>query len=150
MVGDTIGNKWLLDAGTNRALRDQKPEVKFGSLNSWLGATPEVHRVWPMARWSMTDSEISTFIEVDTELDHKINKAMKKFVGLVEARADRLLDAPFEKLPDARLFARDTKLERPDDWRATDGALPQELAERLRLAAVVANTAEASATSERS
>ena len=29
---NTIGNMWLLDAGTNRALQDQKPPMKFGSL----------------------------------------------------------------------------------------------------------------------
>ena len=56
---------------------------------------------------------------------------MKKFADLVEARADRLLDAPFDVLPDARLFAVDTALEPPDDWRPTDGALPTGFAERL-------------------
>ena len=47
---------------------------------------------------------------------------MNVFAELVEARADRLLDAPFERLPDAKLFAVDTELEPPDDWHPTDGA----------------------------
>ena len=34
---NTIGNMWLLDAGANRALQDQKPPVKFGSLNTGWG-----------------------------------------------------------------------------------------------------------------
>ena len=66
---NTIGNMWLLDAGTNRALQDQKPPMKFDSLEHWLEATPVTHRVWPTAQWSMTESEIRSFIEVDTELD---------------------------------------------------------------------------------
>jgi hypothetical protein len=133
---NTIGNMWLLDAGTNRALQDQKPAVKFGLLENWLKATPEVHRVWPMAQWSMTASDIESFIEIDTELDHDIDRAMKRFVDLVQARADRLLDAPFERLPDARLFARDTELAPPDDWQPTDEAPLAELAERLGLTEV--------------
>ena len=134
---NTIGNMWLLDAGTNRALQDLKPPMKFDSLERWLEATPVTHRVWPTAQWSMTESEISSFIEVDTELDHDIDGAMKKFAELVEARADRLLDAPFERLPDAKLFAVDTELEPPDDWHPTDGALPTGLAERLGLREVL-------------
>jgi hypothetical protein len=141
---NTIGNMWLLDAGTNRALRDQKPQVKFGRLEDWLLATPMTHQVWPTAQWSMTDSEIRRFIEVDTGLDHNINRAMKKFARLVEARADRLLDAPFGMLPDARLFARDAALEPRDDWRPTDGALSKELAERLKLTNVLGRLEEAS------
>jgi hypothetical protein len=134
---NTIGNMWLLDAGTNRALQDQKPAVKFGSLEHWLKATPAPHRVWPTAQWSMTDSEIRSFIEVDAELDHDIDGAMKKFVELMQARSDRLLDAPFEMLPDAKLFARDTELEPPDDWHPTDEAPSAELAERLGLKEVL-------------
>ena len=66
---NTIGNMWLLDAGTNRALQDLKPPMKFGSLEHWLEATPVTHRVWPTAQWSMTESEVRSFIEVDTDLD---------------------------------------------------------------------------------
>ena len=127
---NTIGNMWWLDAGTNRALQDLKPPMKFGRLEDWLVATPVTHRVWPKGQWSMTDSEIGRFIEVDAELDHDIDAAMKKFADLVEARADRLLDAPFERLPDAKLFAVDTALEPPDDWSPTDGVPPRGLAER--------------------
>lgn len=134
---NTIGNMWLLDAGTNRALKDLKPPMKFDSLQQWLETTPVTHRVWPTAQWSMTEPEIRNFKEVDTELDHDIDRAMKKFAKLVEARADRLLDVPFEILPDAKLFARDTELESPDDWRPADGALPTELAERLGLKEVL-------------
>jgi hypothetical protein len=139
---NTIGNMWLLDAGTNRALRDRKPRVKFGRLEDWLVATPVTHQVWPTAQWAMTDSEIRSFVEVDTGLDHNVNRAMKKFARLVEARSDRLLDAPFEMLPDAKLFARDSALESRDDWRPTDGGLPTELAERLRLTEVLGKLEE--------
>jgi hypothetical protein len=134
---NAIGNMWLLDAGTNRALQDQKPAVKFGSLEHWLKATPVTHRVWPTAQWSMTESDISSFIEVDAELDNDIDGAMTKFVELVEGRSDRLLDAPFERLPSAKLFARDTELEPPTDWHPTDEAPPAELAERLGLTEVI-------------
>ncbi len=119
---------WLLDAGTNRALQDLKPPRKFDSLEHWLEATPVTHRVWPTAQWSMTEAEISSFIEVDAELDHgHIDEAMKKFADLVEARADRLLDAPFERLPDAKLFARRHRTRAPGRlgphrWRAADRA----------------------------
>jgi hypothetical protein len=130
---NTIGNMWLLDAGTNRALQDLKPPLKFASLEHWQQATPVTRRVWPTAQWSMTESEISRFIEVDTELDHDIDRAMQKFAGLVQARADRLLDVPFETLPDAKLFAFDTELEPPEDWHPNDDALPTGLAERLGL-----------------
>ena len=47
------------------------------------------------------------------------------FAELVEARADRLLDAPFEMLPEAELFAVDTELEPPDDWHPTDAPCQQ-------------------------
>ena len=141
---NTIGNMWLLDAGTNRALKDLKPPMKFDSLQQWLEATPVTHRVWPTAQWSMTESEITRFKEVDTELDDNIDRAMAKFAKLVEARADRLVDVPFELLPEAKLFARDTELEPSDDGRPTDGALPTELAERLRLTAVLDGLEKAS------
>jgi hypothetical protein len=134
---NTIGNMWLLDAGANRALREQKPEVKFARLEQWLKATPVTHRVWPQAQWSMSDLEIRGFIEVYTKLDHDIDGAMATFVQLVEDRADRLLDTPFKILPEATLFASDTDLERPDDWHPMDGALPKELADRLRLTKVL-------------
>jgi NAD dependent epimerase/dehydratase family/Protein of unknown function (DUF1524) len=141
---NTIGNMWLLDAGTNRALQDLKPPMKFESLKHWLEATPATRRVWPTAQWSMTDSEIRSLIEVDTELDHDIDGPMKKFAELVQARADRLLDTPFEVLPDATLFAVDTELEPPDDWRPADGALPPELSERLGLNEVLERLEKAS------
>ena len=135
---NTIGNMWLLDAGTNRALQDQTPPVKFASLAQWLAATPAKHRVWPNVQWSITESEIGKLIDVDTELDdgHDIDGSMNMFAELVTARADRLLDTPFEMLPDAQLFAVDTALEPPDDWHPTDGAPPTELAERLGLSEV--------------
>jgi len=139
---NTIGNMWLLDAGTNRALRDQKPPVKFDSLEQWLRATPVTHRVWPKGQWSITDLEISRFIEVDTGLDRNIDEAMDVFADVVAARADRLLDAPFEMLPDAKLFAVDTQLEPSDDWCSTD-AMPIELAERLALSEVLDPPAQA-------
>ena len=141
---NTIGNMWLLDAGTNRALQDQTPPVKFDSLAQWLGATPATHRVWPKVQWSITESEIGQFIEVDTELDdgHDIDGSMNVFAELVTTRADRLLDTPFEMLPDAKLFAVDTELEPPDDWHPTDGALPTELAERLGLTEVLERLGE--------
>jgi hypothetical protein len=141
---NTIGNMWLLDAGTNRALQDQKPQTKFKRLDDWLEATPVTHPVWPTAQWSMTESEISGFIEIDRELDHDIGGAMKQFAELVEARADRLLDAPFDRLPDAKLFAVDTALEPPNDWRPTDGALPTGVAERLGLREILDRLGKAS------
>jgi Protein of unknown function DUF262/Protein of unknown function (DUF1524) len=141
---NTIGNMWLLDAGTNRALQDLKPPMKFASLEHWQEATLQTRRVWPTAQWSMTESEISTFIEVDTELDHDIDGAMEKFAELVEARADRLLDAPFERLPDAKLFASDTELAPPDNWHPNDDALPTDLAERLALRDVLDSLEHAS------
>lgn len=130
---NTIGNMWLLDAATNRALQDLKPPMKFASLEHWQETTPHTRRVWPTAQWSMTESEISRFIEFDTELDHDIDGAMEKFAELVEARADRLLDLPFERFPDAKLFASDTDLTPPDDWHPNDDALSIGLSERLGL-----------------
>jgi Protein of unknown function (DUF1524) len=141
---NTIGNMWLLDAGTNRALQDQKPRRKFDLLEGWLGDTPEAHAVWPMAKWSITKSDIRRFIQVDTDVDDDKDGAMNVFAKLVQDRADRLLDAPFEMLPDAKLFARDTELEPPHDWRPTDGALPRGLAERLGLREVLARLEKAS------
>jgi hypothetical protein len=141
---NTIGNMWLLDAGTNRALQDQKPRRKFDLLEGWLGGTPEAHAVWPMAKWSITESDIRQFIQVDTDIDDDKDGAMNVFAKLVQARADRLLDAPFEMLPDAKLFARDTELEPPGDWRPTDGALPTGLAERLGLRKVLDRLEKAS------
>jgi hypothetical protein len=117
-------------------LQAQKPPAKFRSLDQWLVATPETHRVWPTANWSITDSEIGRFVQVDTSLDHDIDAAMNVFADLVAARADRLLDTPFEMLPDAKLFAVDSKQEFPEDWSATD-ALPPELADRLGLSEIV-------------
>ena len=80
--------------------------------------------MWPNAHWSITDSEIRRFIEVDTDLDHDIDGAMNMFADLVEARADRLLDAPFEMLPDAKLFAAIPNLSpgrlAPHRWGAAD------------------------------
>jgi hypothetical protein len=132
---NTIGNMWLLDAGTNRSLQDQKPRVKFESL----AAVPARHPVWPNEQWSITEPEIERFKEVDTGLDdgHDIDAAMRLFAELVTTRADRLLDKPFEMLPDARLFAVDTELEPAHDWHPTDGAPPAELAERLGLTEVL-------------
>jgi hypothetical protein len=128
---NTVGNMWWLDAGANRALHDQSPPMKFRKLEDWLGATPMSHRVWPKRQWSITESEIGRFILVDTEIDDDIDGAMKKFADLVQTRADRLLESPFEVLPDAKLFARDTELKPSNDGHPTDGVPPMELAERL-------------------
>ena len=133
---NTIGNMWLLDAGTNRALQHQKPPTKFKSLESWLKETPVTRRVWPKGTWSIDDSEISKFIQVDKEIDDDVDSAMNVFADLVAVRGDRLLDAPFEMLPGAKLFAVDTDIEVPDDWHPTD-APPAELAERLGLREVM-------------
>ena len=131
---NTIGNMWLLDAGTNRALHHDKPRIKFDKLKHWLEARP--NRVWPKAQWSITDSDAAGFIEVDERIDHDIDGAMRVFKDLVKSRADRLLDAPFEMLPEAKRFALDSKLEPPDDWQPTD-ALSHELAKQLGLAKVI-------------
>jgi hypothetical protein len=135
---NTIGNMWLLDAGTNRALQDQIPTLKFKSLAQWLRATPATHRVWPEEQWSITESDIELFKKVGTDLDggkDKIDGAMNVFAELVGTRADRLLNKPFGMLPEAELFALGTKLERPDKWHPTD-ALPTELTDRLGLTEV--------------
>jgi hypothetical protein len=133
---NTIGNLWLLDAGANRALQDQKPPIKFGSLEEWLSASPVTHRVWPKVQWSITGSEIERFKEVDAALDHDINGAMEKFSDLVQRRADRLLDTPFEMLPEARDFAQDAEFELPKKSPPADAASLKGLAERLGLAKV--------------
>jgi hypothetical protein len=135
---NTIGNMWLLDAGTNRALQDQIPTLKFKSLAQWLRATPATHRVWPEEQWSIAESDIELFKKVGTDLDggkDKIDGAMNVFAELVGTRADRLLNKPFGMLPEAELFALGTKLERPDKWHPTD-ALPTELTDRLGLTEV--------------
>ncbi len=61
-----------------------------------------------------------------------------------ESSADRLLDRPFEILPDAKLFARDTELRRPHDWHPSDGAPSTQLAEQLGLTEVLDRLQKAS------
>jgi hypothetical protein len=130
---NTIGNMWLLDAGTNRALQDQAPRRKFGTLSDRLHARRD--EVWPTSQWSISESEVKQFEEVDETLkrsDDEIDAAMNVFAELVWNREKRLLESPFELLPDAKLFARDTELEVPDEWDTTDPS-PAELAQRLGL-----------------
>lgn len=138
---NTIGNMWLLDARANRTLQDWDPTRKF----NWLKAPPEGHRVWPAARWSMFEPEVTRFIAVDARLERDLDGAMRAFAELVRARADRLLDTPFEELPEAKLFASDAELDPPEDWKPTDDALPDELADRLGLSAVIDTLTKAAA-----
>ena len=133
---NTIGNMWLLDAGTNRALQDQKPPMKFESLGMAGGHAGDASGVADGAVVNDRFGDQNFHRRSTRTSTHDIDGAMNVFAELVEARADRLLNTPFEILPDAKLFARDTELEPPDDWHPTD-ALPTELPERLGLTEVV-------------
>jgi hypothetical protein len=107
LVG-SAGNLWGLDVSANRSAQDLLPEAKFKQIETW--SADAGRRVWSKDRWWLTDEEIQSFREIGSLLesgDDDIDPAMQRFHDLVTARALRMTDVVFERLPEAELFAAD-------------------------------------------
>lgn len=100
------GNQWALPSSANRALQDTVGKAKFDRLEQWMNES-DGERVWPRERWSITADEVEQFIEVDRLLNDKatIDRAMKIFADLVDARTIRMLDEALVRFPRVRAFA---------------------------------------------
>ncbi len=109
---NAAGNFWALNYSANRALKDLPGEAKFKKLNEWL-ANEDGYEVWPRERWSLTDEEIATHIEVDRLLDDDashIEEAMTNFEAVVTGRTKRLWDEALARFPGVRDFALDSEV----------------------------------------
>ena len=135
---NTIGNMWLLDAGTNRALQDLKPADEVRQSRTLAGG--HAGNASRVADGAVVNDRVG-----DQQIHrgrHGTRPRHRRGDGEVRRACGKLAPtdswtSPFERLPDAKLFAVDTELEPPNDWHPTDGALPTGLAERLGLREVL-------------
>ena len=116
LVG-SAGNLWGLDAGANRAAQDLLPAAKFKKIETW--SEDGGRRVWRRDRWWLTSKEIEQFSEIGSQLDggDEVDSAMERFHDLVTARAMRMTDEVFGRLPEAQLFAADKSVAGADPVR---------------------------------
>ena len=109
---NSAGNFWALNFSANRSLQDLPGREKFDRLSRWAEGK-DGHEVWPRERWSLTQDEINTHIEVDTLLDDHpdhVDEAMKKFESVVSGRTRRLWAEALERFPRVRDFAFDSDI----------------------------------------
>lgn len=115
---NSTGNFWALHYSINRSLGKSSGEDKFKVLRR-LADDPDEARVWPQARWAITQAEIDAFNTVDRMLrDGSANDdpatldgAMQIFKDTVECRSARLLDEAIDRFGQVARFASDDDLE---------------------------------------
>lgn len=120
---NAAGNLWALKASTNRSLQDTPPRRKFAKLLAWDSDPDERHRVWERERWSLSESEVEQFIEVDdllTDDPQMIDRGMAIFSRLVAGRTARLLDEALDRFPEAALFDPDANVHADDPSELMD------------------------------
>ena len=112
-----LGNFWMLDASTNRALQATPPKAKFQRLTAGDFA------VWPRDQWGIDETEQVGFEDIEELLADQANREAggNAFGTLVEARGQRLLKQAIVNVPAAALFAADSGSD-PEDPSAIDAA----------------------------
>ena len=100
----SAGNFWGLDAGTNRAMQDDLPGLKFQKIRA-IKAGGE-RPVWPEERWWLGDAEIEAFARVGEQLENQeIEPAMQLFHDTVVSRTLGMVAEVLRRMPDVARFA---------------------------------------------
>ena len=118
---NSSGNFWALHLGANRSLGRTVGTRKFELLRRWASDPAKKFAVWPLERWSISDSEIQNFIEVDrllTDDPDSVERGMELFRQTVTGRAERLLSEALARFPLAAQFAGGSRVAGHD---ASDG-----------------------------